>query len=330
MSVVSHALYAGVDLGGTNFTAGLGDPTGRLLAEEKLPTQAREGPQAVLDRIASSIESLARRAGERPAALGIGVPGLVDITTGVARFLPNMATQWRDIPVAAILSERLGIPVHVLNDARAATLGESMFGHGRGARTMVLLTLGTGVGGGIAIDGRLHLGPLGSAGEIGHICVQPDGPWCSCGSRGCLEVFASGPALAAEGMRLMRSGNAQRLGECCNGDVSRISPETLGKAADAGDPGVRDAIRRAGSLIGLAVSGVVLALHPDLIVLGGGVSALDEMLIPPMREEIERRVRMFPVQDLRIFRSQLGDRAGVYGGLAVAVQGGVNAARRPS
>ncbi len=326
MSVVPQ-LFAGVDLGGTNFTTGFGDAEGNLRFEEKHATRAQEGPEAVLERIASSVDALARRAGAGPAALGLGVPGLVDMASGETRFLPNMPTQWRNVPVSAILSRRLGVPVYVLNDARAATLGESMFGHGRDARTMVLFTLGTGVGGGIAIEGRLHLGPMGSAGEIGHICVEPEGPPCTCGSRGCLEVFASGPALAAEGLRLVRCGKAAGLRVICGGDMSRISPETLGEAARAGDPEALEAIRRAGALLGLAASSVVLALHPDLIVLGGGVSALDSLIIDPMREAIEQRVRMFPVHDLRILRSRLGDRAGVFGGLAAAVQGGLGPSR---
>ena len=330
MTGPNGSLFAGIDLGGTNINGALGDASGNLLQEERQPTLANEGQDAVIGRMASMIERMAQRAGGMPEALGIGVPGLVDVSSGETRFLPNLPTQWRDVPLATLLGKRLGCRVYLLNDARAAALGESMFGHGRKARTMVLFTLGTGVGGGIVIDGRLHLGPLGAAGEIGHICVQPDGPWCSCGSRGCLEVFASGPALAAEGLRLMRSGNAERLSRICKGDVSLISPETLGEAAAEGDTGAREAIRRAGSLIGLAASSVVLALHPDLIVLSGGVSALDALLIPPMREAIEQRVRMFPVNNLRILRSHLGDRAGVYGGLAAAVQGGVTLAQHPS
>jgi glucokinase len=325
MSAPGKPLYAGVDLGGTNINAALGDAAGKLLEEEKQPTLAHEGQDAVLARIASIVELMARRAGIRPLALGLGVPGLVDLDTGQTRFLPNLPTQWRNVPVAAILEEKLGCPVHLLNDARAAALGESMFGHGREARTMILFTLGTGVGGGIVIDGRLHLGPLGAAGEIGHICVQSDGPWCSCGSRGCLETFVSGPALTAEAVRLLASGNAPRLHEICSGDISRVSPETLGRAAEAGDPGALAAIERAGSFLGLAASGLVLALHPDIIVLGGGVSSLEAMLIPSMRSTIEAHVRMFPVDGVRIARSRLGERAGVLGGLAAAVQGGVTA-----
>jgi len=323
MTMPNGSLFAGIDLGGTNINGALGDASGTLLRQEKIPTLAHEGQEAVIGRIASLIERMAEREGRTPEALGLGVPGLVDLKSGVTRFLPNLPTQWRDVPLAAILEKRLGCRVYLLNDARAAALGESMFGHGRDAQTMVLYTLGTGVGGGIVIDGRLHLGPLGAAGEIGHICVQPDGPWCSCGSRGCLETFVSGPALTAEGVRLFASGNAVHLVEICKGDIGRVSPETLGKAAVAGDPGARAVIERAGGLLGLAASGLVLALHPDIIVLGGGVAALGDLLISPMRRAIESRVCMFPVDGVRIERSLLGENAGVYGGIAAALQGGV-------
>jgi glucokinase len=319
----ARPLFAGVDLGGTNFMAALGDADGAMVAEEKQPTAAHEGPAAVLGRIAGAVERLAAAAGRAPSAVGLGVPGLVDFASGETRFLPNLPTQWRGVPAAGILSARLGCPVHLLNDARAATLGESMFGHGRGARTMVLFTLGTGVGGGVVIDGSLRLGPLGAAGEIGHICVQPGGLLCGCGSRGCLETIVSGPALTAEGVRIVLSGNAPLLHEICGGDVARVSPETLGAAARAGDPGAMGVLDRAGGLLGLAAANVVLTLHPDLIVLGGGVASLDELLIEPMRRALGAHVRMFPVDGVRIARSQLGDRAGVFGGLAAAVRGGV-------
>ncbi|MBM3795461.1 MAG: ROK family protein [Acidobacteria bacterium] len=326
MSADKKSLFAGVDLGGTNFTVGFGDASGQLVAEEKQPTASHEGPAAVLERIAATIDRLAARTGQRPAAVGLGAPGLVDVPTGVTRFLPNLPTQWRDVPVGSNLSARLKCPVYLLNDARAATLGEFMFGHGRGVQSMILFTLGTGVGGGVVIDGKLRLGLLSAAGEMGHICAQPDGPWCSCGSQGCLETLVSGPALTAEGVRLLLSGNAPHLHELCGGDVARVSCELMGAAARAGDAGVQAALDRAGSYLGQVAAGVVLTLHPELIVLGGGVAALDDLLIVPLRRNLLQRVKMFPPDDIPILRSQLGTRAGLLGGLAIAVQGGVRRA----
>jgi glucokinase len=315
-------LYASVDLGGTNLSAALADEQGRAMAELKQPTRSYEGPPAVLERIAQMIHQLADQAGRKPAAVGIGVPGLVDVSQGITRFLPNLPTQWRDVPVRATLEPRIGCPIYLLNDARTATLGELVFGHGRSARTMAYFGLGTGVGGGVVIDGRLHLGPLGAAGELGHQTILPNGPLCGCGNYGCLETLVSGPALTGEGVRLLLSGNAPILHELCGGDVRQVSPVTLAAAARAGERGVRHAIQRVAEWLGIGASNLMVTLHPDLIVIGGGVSEMGDLLLDPLREVIRRRVGMLPTSALRVERSQLGDRAGLLGGIALALKGG--------
>jgi glucokinase len=317
------ALYASVDLGGTNVTAALADAEGGVVAEDKQPTQSHEGPTVVLERIAGMIQALGERCGGRPAALGMGVPGLVDLAQGVTKFLPNLPTQWRDVPVRSLLEPRLGCPIHLLNDARAAALGELEFGRGRDARTMVFFTLGTGVGGGVVIDRELRRGPLGAAGEIGHQTILPDGPLCGCGNRGCLETLASGPAIAAEGVRLLLSGNAPKLHELCDGNAAKVSPATMGAAARAGDASVAAAIQRAAEWLGIGAANLVTVLHPDLIVLGGGVAELGDLLLCPVRETIRRRVGMFPTDEVRVERSALGDKAGLMGGIALARRGGL-------
>jgi len=311
-------LFAAVDLGGTNIHAALARGDGRLVAEAREPTRSHEGPEAVLGRMASLIQRLAAEAGNRPAAVGIGVPGLVDVAAGTTLFLPNMPGQWRGVEVRATLERLLGVPVAVLNDARVATLGELVFGHGREADTMVFFTLGTGVGGGVVVGGQLRLGPLGAAGEIGHQTILPDGPLCGCGNRGCLETLASGPAITAEGVRLLLAGNAPRLHEICAGQVAQVTPATMGEAARSGDAAAAAAIRRAGDWLGIAAANLVTALHPDLVVLGGGVAELGELLLDPVRDAIHRRVGMFPTADVRVERSALGDRAGLLGGIALA------------
>lgn len=318
-----NRLFASIDLGGTNIHAALGREDEGIVVEEKVPTSSHLGPAGVLDLMADLIERLAGRAGERPTALGIGMPGLVDVACGITRFLPNMPTQWRDIEVRAALEPRLDCPVYLLNDARAATLGELIFGHGKSVSSMVFLTLGTGVGGGVVIDGKLRLGPLGAAGELGHQTIFPDGIPCSCGSRGCLETVASGPALAAEGVRLLLSGNAPELHRLANGDIGRVSARLVHEAALAGDSCILKAIHRMGEFIGIGVANVVSAIHPELIVLGGGVSELDELLLEPVRQTLHQRVGMFPTHEVKVKRSAVGDRAGLFGGLALAMQRGI-------
>ncbi len=213
----------------------------------------------------------------------MGVPGLVDLAAGRTRFLPNLTTQWRDVPVANILQQRLNCPVSLLNDARAATLGELRFGLGRDGSTMAMFTLGTGVGGGVAVNGHLLLGPSGSAGELGHQTIVPDGPPCGCGNRGCLETLVSGPARD-------------------------------------GDLRLQDAIAQRGAWLGVGVANVVTTIHPELVVIGGGVSRMGDLLLDHVREAVWERVRMIPVDDVRIETSVLGEQAGLFGAVALVAE----------
>ncbi|MFB3825739.1 MAG: ROK family protein [Bryobacteraceae bacterium] len=313
-------LFAGVDLGGTNIACALGTADGQLVVERSIATESHLGPEAVLGRIAVLVGELAAECGGPPAALGMGAPGLVDRERGTTLFLPNLPTQWRNVPVRDLLSARTGCPVYLLNDVRTATLGELVFGRGREARTMVFFALGTGIGGGVVVDGELRLGPLGAAGELGHQTIVPDGPLCGCGNRGCLETLASGPALAAEGARLVRSGLAPRLRELAGGSVDRITTREMAIAAEDGEESVRHAIVRGAGYLGIGIANIVTALHPELVVLGGGVAAIGPLLFDAVRDTVRQRVRMFPVEDVRIEPSALGDRAGIYGAIALAAR----------
>lgn len=315
-------MYAAIDLGGTTISAALGDTTGRLVVERTIPTASHEGPSGVLARIGALINELATQAGVKPAALGMGVPGLVDFAQGRTLFLPNLPTQWREVPVAATLREITGCPVFLLNDARAAALGELVFGLGQSAHTMVFYTLGTGIGGGVVIDGKLRMGAVGGAGEIGHQTIMVDGPLCGCGNRGCLETLASAPAITGEGVRLMRSGLAPKLYELAQGEASNVDPRLMARAAAEGDANVQDALMRALRYLGIGAANMVVALHPDLIVYGGGMAALGSVLTETVYAEIQRRVRMFPAGDVRVECSKLGSQAGILGAIALALKEG--------
>lgn len=317
------AIFASVDLGGTNIKCALAGADGVILRAQSEPTESHLGAPAVLERIANLVGRLCKETPARPAALGMAVPGLVDLKAGVTKFLPNFPTHWRDVPAREILSRKLGYPVYLLNDVRAATLGELTFGHGRTARTFAFFAVGTGIGGGVVIDGKLRLGPLGAAGELGHQTILADGPLCGCGNRGCLETLASGPALQAEGVRLLKSGLAPKLHELVSGDPSRVTTKEMTAAAQAGDEYVRDAILRAARYLGIGVANTVVVLHPDLIVIGGGVAQIGDLLFDAVRETVRRRVGMFPTDGIEIKPSLLGEEAGVLGGIALAMKGGL-------
>lgn len=313
-------VLAGVDLGGTSVKIALAHREGDIVVEGAIRTDAHHGPQRTIERIADHLLELAGKHGMTISAIGVGVPGLVDIQKGVTRFLPNLETHWRDIPVAGLLNERLHCPVRILNDVRTATLAELKFGHGKGHPdiSMVFMALGTGIGGGVVIDGRLRLGSLGAAGEIGHQTILPDGPQCGCGNHGCLEVLASGPSIASEGMRLMRIGRAPTLYDLVEGDADRVTTREMVTAA-AKDPSVHEAIVRAARYVGIAVANVAMVLHPELIVLGGGVAEIGGLLTDTVRTEMERRiVGVIPADTVRLERSQLGEKAGVIGAVALA------------
>ena len=315
--------FVGVDVGGTMIKLALGNERGEISAERSVPTSSQEGPDGVIDLIGTEALALIEEGGARPEAMGIGVPGTVDLDKGETVFLANLHGDWANVPICARLAERLGCPVYLLNDARAATLGELDFGRGEGVGTMILLTLGTGIGGGVVVDGKLRLGPIGSAGELGHMIVMPGGRPCGCGSHGCLETLASGPAITSEGVRLLVSGQAPQLFDIVDGDAGRVNPETMGKAARAGDSAVCEAIERAGRYLGIGIANLVVALHPQLIVLGGGVAGLGDLIFEPTRRALADNVRMFPVDDVLIEPSALGNRAGVLGAIALARRGGV-------
>jgi glucokinase len=314
-------LFVGVDVGGTSVKCALAGADGHIIREGSIPTESHEGPEAVLDRIAAFVQSLSDEVGRKPAAVGMGLPGLVDPHLGYTRYLPNLTTHWRDVPAADLLSKKLHCDVHLLNDVRTATYGELIFGRGKSVNTMVFMAIGTGIGGGLVIDGKLRLGPLGAAGELGHQTIDPTGPLCGCGNHGCLETLASGTALAAEGIRLMLVGMAPALHDAVDGDPGKVTVEIMGQVADQDEP-VRQAITHAGFYLAIGVSNMVVAVHPELVVIGGGVANLGELLLRPMREDIRARVgRLFPVDGIAIETSQLGSKAGVMGAIALASRG---------
>lgn len=313
-----NEILAGIDLGGTTITAGLGDCSGNILQQRCIPTLSENGPEDVIGRMASLIKNLAQEVGFKPKALGIGIPGLVDPLLGKTLFLPNMHTQWRGVCVSQILENSLGCRVRILNDVRTATLGEMKFGLEKNVSNMVFFSLGTGIGGGIVMEGKLLLGPLGSAGEIGHQTILPNGPYCGCGNQGCLEALCSGPAIIAEGVRLFKSGQAPVLVKICSNDVRNVTPETMAQAAREGDEAVGAGIFHIATLLGIGVANMVTSLHPELVVLGGGVSKMGDLLLEPVRNVVRKRVRMFPVDDVRIETSSVGEGAGLLGAIALA------------
>lgn len=313
-------VLVGIDVGGTAVKASLAGLDGNLIATHQISTEAERGPVCVLQRIRDMIRFMIRDYPRvRVAGIGIGLPGLVDTVRGVVCFLPNLATHWRGIKVADHFAEWFQCPVKVLNDARMATLGELRYGWGKGHPnvTFAFFSIGTGIGGGVVVNGSLRFGPSGGAGELGHQTIVADGLECGCGNFGCVETVASGTALVAESIRLMKCGMAPALSRRCGGVAARVTPKMMADVANE-DPAIMHAIGRAAGFLGIAVANVVAVLHPDLIVLGGGVSEMGAILVDKVASVARDRVRMFPTEGLRVERSLLGDQAGVFGAIALA------------
>jgi glucokinase len=316
--------FIGVDLGGTKLAAAVVDvQSGAVLAREVIPTDAHAGPDPVLARMCGLIRSVARAAGlapEQVGAVGVGVPGPFDQVSGQTIFLPNLAGMWRGVRVRDALRRATDRPIWLINDARAFVLAEATFGAGRGASTVVGLTIGTGIGGGIAIGGRLHLGIDGTAGEVGHMTIDPHGQLCGCGNRGCLETFASGPSIATLGIRAALTGAPTRIGELVGHDLNKITPEVILQAADAGDEVAREILERAGAALGVGVANVVTILSPECVILGGSVARLGEWLFGPVRAVVRQRCRAIPAEQVRIVPAALGGDAGAIGAALWAYQ----------
>jgi glucokinase len=322
-------VYASIDLGGTKIAGALATADGQVLAQRVIATESHAGPLAVLARIAGLIKELAAEGGARPLALGMGIPGLADLEQGVVKFLPNLPTQWREVPAGDYLTEALECPVRLLNDVRMATLGELVYGHGQAAAeqmrqgAMVFYALGTGIGGGLAIDGRLYLGPMGASAEFGHMTVVPDGAVCSCGSRGCLEIYAGGPAITGQGVRLLLAGQTTCLYDLVEGRPERVNPAVMAQAAAMGDERVRAVLVQAAEYLGISVANTILLVHPHLVVLGGSVAEIGPLLFDTVRATVAWRVGMFSAEDIAIVPSHLGNRAGLWGGIALAAGIGI-------
>lgn len=320
MSRDEFEVFAGVDLGGTKIAAVVACKDGRILSEGVIPTQAEEGPERAVRRTSKLLNELCQAHRRKFRAIGIGLPGLIDGEAGKIIFLPNLPVSWRDFPISAAFLEEGGRPVFLMNDARIAALGEFTYGSGQAGEDMLFVTVGTGIGGGLVLNGRLRLGAFGAAGEIGHHTILPDGPPCSCGANGCLETLVSGPALARAGSALMMQGLAPRLNELTQGDPARITATLMASAALSGDRAVAAAIDSAGKYLGVGIANAVTITAVRHVVIGGGLSSLGEVLLEPVRREVLHRVRMFPAESVAIRISALGEKCGALGGVALAAQ----------
>jgi glucokinase len=301
----SASRHLGLDLGGTNIKVVVmehDDDGWRVLDRDQVPTPAAEGPDRVVARLAEvGAEAISRSPGV--SSVGIGIPGLYDPAAGTTRFLVNIPGAWDGKAVAGPVGDALGLPAALINDARAFGLAELRLGAGRDASAMIGLTLGTGVGGVIAIDGRVYQGRDGTGGELGHQTLDPDGPTCGCGNRGCLEAYT----------------RADRIAEACG--VATVE-EAVARAR-AGEPQAREGLERVGRYLGVGIANMITVVTPQKVVIGGGVAAGIDLLLDTIRDEVRRHVFTTTLDGVEIVPAELGTWAGAIG---AAIHGAERAA----
>jgi len=315
-------LILGVDLGGTKILAAVVNSQGKMLSRDHSITPAQKGHKVVIQSI---LESIHRALGRADVAIsdliviGVGAPGLLNPETGILFTSPNLPG-WRDVPLRDIIQEKLGKKTFLINDANAAALGEFYFGAARGARNFIYITLSTGIGGGIVIDGKIYSGAIGAAGEVGHMTVDDDGPICNCGNRGCWETLASGTALTREARHQIEEGVRTSILEYADGDVEKVTAQVIHSAARQGDSLAKELIGRTGYYVGVGLANLVNIFNPELIVIGGGLSNIGDMLFEPAFKVAGERAYKEAFQAVRFASAELGRNSGVLGAAAFALQ----------
>lgn len=301
----------GIDVGGTNVKIALVDDKGSILYSNSVPTRAEMGYEYTVNNIKQAIRDLMSETKVTDIeGIGFDFPGQIDYKNGIVRLAPNIPG-WVNVPIAQIIEDEFKIPTRIDNDVHCAALGELNFGAGKGCENFICMTVGTGIGSGIVINGKLVRGASNAAGELGHIKLQMhDGPLCGCGDYACLEAFASGPAIVKMAEEYIMGGKSTKFRELANPD---ITPYIVSEAAKLGDPVAKQIFNKMGEYIGFGLTSVVNLLNPEKIIIGGGVADAGDILLNPIRETIKKRAMVVAGSAVEVVPAELGNTAGVIG-----------------
>jgi glucokinase len=311
----------GIDIGGTNLVVGsVAEDGSALRALESEPTHAEAGQSDVLDRLITlaqrTIERTRREVrGAEIIGVGVGAPGPLDTKSGIVLLTPNLG--WVNLPLRQIIHERLGLPAALDNDANCAVLGEWWMGAARGTKNAIGITIGTGIGGGIIVDGKLYHGASDCAGEIGHTTIDTEGRRCKCGNYGCLEAYASGPNIAMRAVEELKAGAVSRLADYVGGDLRQVTAQTVYQAAHDGDDLALEVVNDTAKFLGVGIANLLNVFNPEVVVVCGGVTLAGDRLFDPLRREVARRAFKPAVSVCRIVPCELSGTAGVYGAAKV-------------
>lgn len=307
-------MYIGIDLGGTNIAAAFVDKDGTIIKRASIPTNASKGPQAVKDGLMNVCKILLGDTAEKPQSIGIGVPGTVNDESGEVVFTPNLP--FRNINVAHDLEKEFGCPVRLGNDANCAALGETVAGGAKGAQNVVFLTLGTGIGGGVILGGKLQTGLTGAAGELGHMVILTGGRKCGCGRHGCWERYASATGLIKTAVTFMKMYKDSVLWERCGGLTEKVDGQSIFEAYRTGDRAAVLTVERYVEYLVAGIVNIVNMLEPEMICIGGGISNAWDCLAEPLQRltDAEKFFRFSPsAPQTKIVKAKLGNDAGIIG-----------------
>lgn len=324
MKRMKKRFIIGVDLGGTKIATGIIDINGKILSKNKEPTLIKNGPEGVISQMIRMVEENLKKIKislKEVKGIGIGAAGPLDTKKGIIIEPPNLPG-WKNVQLVKPFKEKFSLPVYLDNDANAACLGEWYFGAGKGTKNMVYLTVSTGIGGGVIIEGKLYHGANDNAGEIGHMTINPDGPLCGCGNRGCLEAHASGTSIARYAKEILKGYKGKTLIlEFSENNIEKVTAEIVFKSAKAGDRLAEKIVNKTSEYLGIGVANVINIFNPEKVVLGGGVTKAGEMLFKIVRKVAKERAMSSLFKAVKIVPAKLKGDVGIIGAATLVLEG---------
>lgn len=318
--IIRMKYLIGVDLGGTYIKAGSVSKEGDLLNKTSIPSHAETGPNAVVDQIAKAVDDIrGKRSGDKLLGVGIGAPGIVDLDGGTVKNPPNLAN-WDVFRLGEEVSKKIGTRVEVENDANAAAVGEMKFGAGKDLKNFLMITLGTGVGGGIIIDGKVFRGESGGAGEIGHITVNMDGPLCGCGNRGCVEAYVGQKYISRRVAERLKEHPDSLINRLLEGNLDNLEPKIVGEAASQGDKFALQVWKETGAYLGTAVATTFNLFDLTTLIIGGGVAKAGKPLFDSIEATVKQRVLSPLKPRVKVIKAKLENSAGILGAAALIAE----------
>ena len=313
-----YGFVAAIDMGATHLSVAVADFSARIIQEIEQSFEIDDGPEKCLKEVTHALQEIVKKCGiqiKDLSAVGISVPGPVVTDAGMV-MAPPIMPGWDRFPIRDTLEKLWKVSVTINNDADLGALGEWAFGAGRGEKNLAFIKVGSGIGAGLIIDQQIYVGSTGSAGEIGHLTIDKNGPLCACGNYGCLEAFASGKAIEIQAQQLVESGKRTLL---TNSNQTKITVSDVADAARRGDLAAQEIIKRSGTFIGIAIAGLINLINPSIVIIGGGVAQAGDLLTGPIRQEVRERTLRASEHRVRITTAMLGRRSSLIGALVQAI-----------